>query len=124
MSPGTPEHPSDADLHINVSVLLPNGDTDTVQAYLDSQRPTPLNSVAKTVSAAFAELDPEHLIAAGAPADEYDPEARHLVALHDEGVCVDTNVVQRVWEYYFGSQGSRDWQRLADAANDAIRSNA
>ncbi len=46
--------------------------------------------------------DPEGLLAAGAPLDEYSNEAADLAVLLREGRPVTTEVLVDVWEHWFG----------------------
>ncbi|ROP38835.1 hypothetical protein [Saccharothrix texasensis] len=46
--------------------------------------------------------DPEGLLALGAPADEYGPEADSFAALLGQGVTITPEVVRQVWERWFG----------------------
>ncbi len=51
------------------------------------------------------DLDPEGLLALGAPADEYAPEVAALAELVAAGPVVDTGVLA-VWEHWFGPGSS------------------
>jgi hypothetical protein len=51
------------------------------------------------------ELDPEGLLAVGAPADEYGPEVAALAELVAAGP-VDAAGVRAVWEHWFGPDSS------------------
>jgi len=58
----------------------------------------PYAQVLAVVSAA----DPESLISAGAPTDEYVPEAAELAAILRAGHRVDAGVLVSVWGWWFG----------------------
>jgi hypothetical protein len=53
------------------------------------------------VVAVLHDVDPETLIAVGAPADEYAPEARKIVARIDGGATIDAELVRSTWERFF-----------------------
>jgi hypothetical protein len=48
--------------------------------------------------------DPECLLELGAPADEYDPEAREFVRLLARGEEIKPAAVVDVWERWFGPE--------------------
>ncbi len=58
-------------------------------------------SVQEAVGRVVAEHDPEGLLAAGAPADEYAPEVQALVGLVVRGPVRAADVLG-VWERWFG----------------------
>jgi len=58
----------------------------------------PYPQVLAVVSAA----DPEALISAGMPADEYEPEAAELAAILRAGNRLDAGVLVSVWRWWFG----------------------
>lgn len=47
-------------------------------------------------------VDPEGLLAIGAPADEYDAEAAELAGRLRDGRPITTDVLGDVWERWFG----------------------
>lgn len=55
----------------------------------------------ETVRAILVRLDPEGLIKLGAPADEYDGEARQITDALDRGAEPTAELVRSVWERQF-----------------------
>jgi hypothetical protein len=54
------------------------------------------------VESVLTEHDPENLLRAGAPADEYAPEADDFARRLREGQRITGDVVVEVWERWFG----------------------
>lgn len=50
----------------------------------------------------LSQRDPEELLAVGAPADEYAPEANDLAQRLRDGQQITREVVVEVWERWFG----------------------
>lgn len=72
---------------------------------------------------ALAQADPEGLIAAGAPADEYLPEAEALLA-HE---YIDADAVREVFRTMFdetsvSAHSEQFWELLAQRCREALRS--
>ncbi|RJL35504.1 hypothetical protein [Bailinhaonella thermotolerans] len=77
------------------------------------------------VRALIGRYDPEGLLAIGAPADEYDPEAGDLLVLVHGTARITPEAVSRVWLRWFGGSAwpeSRPDQVAALAAElEAMR---
>lgn len=56
------------------------------------------------VLAVLTRHDPEGLISAGAPADEYEPEAQNLTARLRAGQPITEEVLTQVWADWFSDQ--------------------
>lgn len=54
------------------------------------------------VRAVVNRWDPEGLLALDAPGDEYEPEIRAFGALLAQGVTINAEVVEQVWEQWLG----------------------
>jgi hypothetical protein len=76
-----------------------------------AQRATVLAAVEAAVNA----VDPEGLLAGGAPADEYDPEVKDLAKRILAGSELNRQLVQTVWSHWFGVPS-----RLTDVAADKL----
>lgn len=59
--------------------------------------PAPQTALHETVLAVLAKYDPEGMLGVGAPADEYDPEARDLTNRIQAGVPVTEDTLCQVW---------------------------
>ncbi len=87
-----------------------------------------MTSLRDHVKAAVDELDPEGLLAMGAPRDEYDPEIADFVAQIARGEPMTAESVTSTWERWFeGCSGAKSpdvMSRLADALAEAARTAA
>ena len=102
-----------------------NANVEAVQEALEAaerwhrEHPAPPPLVV-AIAAAINELDPEGLLASGAPPDEYLPEAREFAARIQAEEDVTADVVERVWieRFYPGCGLVR--RRLAGALTEAL----
>ena len=81
----------------------------------DSCMATDGDALVSEIKSILDELDPEGLLAMGAPRDdEYLPEARDFAARIRRGETITGEVVLRVWVGWFSSEGSLARSDLAD----------
>ncbi len=62
----------------------------------------------KKIDAILVEIDPERLIAMGAPKDEYEPEVKDIYARILKGEQVTAEMIRNVWQRWFGNATNAD----------------